>query len=306
MKLLEGLQENTAVKVGDNYIVCLPQGTYEINGERVQVPYQGGQVTMACEGLIDIAIVTPATKVVDHYKGVEGKTYSIKEREDAVREFYQYYDEDLEQRVFPSLEVEFEVRNRLEPILKAEAVYKETPEYLDPYPLVKVVGEMADTGSEFIQQSYAFGKAGYGKDGVYRIQSLPVMEDELYRICEEKGWAYDVPAHSGLRYAKVCDKYVFREDTLFVKGEARVFASLEEAKAYEKECRHIVRKEVLAKMADWPINQPLLGEVITKLESIETKAQSLNVYTKSQSDKRALLSWIRGLKDTLTKAALEE
>lgn len=305
MSIISGLQVNTAVKVGDKYVVCLPDGKYEIGGERVSVGYQNKQLVVSEEALQGIAKVTPPRRTVEQFEGEDGTIYGQEEVSKAADELEQYWSEDVGRHIYPSLEVEFEVRSRLDPVLNAKAIYKEIPEIIEPYQAVEVVGEMADTGSRFIEQSYAFGKANFDKGGVFKVVSLPVMQDELNSICQQQGVSLVIPTHSGLRYAKVDGQYVFSETRQFTHEFTRIFPTLAEAQAYEKECRDVVRRAVLSKLAARPISKPLLNSTIDELKRIESSVMELSVYSKHGADKQRVLKNIKQMIEALVEEAVE-
>lgn len=307
MKIIEGLSLNQAIKIGDNYVVSLPSGLYDIGGKRVTINgYNPQQITIAGDSMDDIWKVAPEKKIVDYYINEETEQeYTTEERNEASKEMGKYLDEDGDY-YFPDLDTEYELRKKLDPILKAKPVYKTIPEEKGKYSDVELVGEMIDTGSDFIKQSYVFGKAQFSSGGIFSVSSLPVMSDQVKKTANKLGLDYDIPNYGGIRFVKVGGAYIFPDKRIYTHGENRVFSVLGDALAYEEQCRKTVDDLIRLKTSNLRPNEAVLKDIASDVSQIQTSLSKLRVYSRAESDKRILSNKVNKLLEKLVTVAKED
>lgn len=298
MKMIDGLQEFTAIKIGDNFIVQLQTGynrkDFIVNGVSTKAEQ------MVVNSLDSIYYQKPSTRVIIHYS--DGNTDRSKEDIETIRrELHKCQDEDGEV-CFPDLETEFEVRKRVLEVKDFHPVYEEItypPEKVE----IEVVGEMCDTGSEFIHTSYTLGLANFKHStGAFKVMGeTSIAADEFKKICIAKELKYEIPTHSGLKYAKINGEYVFTNtNSSFVdSSNNRVFATLEEAQAHEKLIRDNVKSVILTVTTKDTLDNLSVARVYKELKSIERRVRELDLKQKSRTSKSGLLKALGDLASSL-------
>ena len=292
MIIYEGMLPNQAVKVGENYVVCLPQGRYEIDGTQISSGYQGTQVVVPIDKIDTLNKITPAQKKVSHYVLKSGVEVSAEKVNETRSELNSYFDEDYEQYNFPSLEVEFEVRKRCEPYANAAAVYIEEPEEIAGYSdKLEFVGEQVDTGSKFVSTAYSLGRMSHQHyNGVFKVDVKGVLRDEFGKVVKDNDWKSEVPTHSFLEYAKINGTYVFTQKSLYKNPNDRVFMDLDSAKEFEKTMRKTIRQDIMSKISPEPMGELLRKEVYSDIMSLIDLINQIEHKQKSHYKKSAALT----------------
>ena len=293
MKLFSDLQQSQAVQLDNGlFVVALGTRTYEIAGVRTQVGYGREQVIV--ESLDSIKRVVTVEGEILHYTSSRNgviEIISVAERNllaskvSALTEAY--YNEDADELIFPDLDQEFEYK-KLEAMLNSYvAVRADSVTTLEPEKIT-VVGTAVDTGSQFIETPFQFGNVGFGGRGAFRVNLSAIALDEFNRaklVYTEA--TFNNTTHSNIRYAQVNGSYVFNDHVLGAKeGQVRIFGSLEQAKAMEKEVRDGISNILRHKLAPVAMTQNVLtvNNVMAALEEIRSNVNRIDPKTKSYND----------------------
>lgn len=239
---IEGLKQYQAVQFGDKYIVCLStwsdKSTHCVNG--VDTP--ASQVVV--DDLTSIFKLVKPSPELTHYVDESGDVVSVEKYTEMMTAFTgehnKYYDEDVDDYIYPDLDTEYMVKKLKEPLSKLKHVFKEFPVEQRQVE-IDVVGVLEDTGSQFIETSVQFGKTSWqGGAGAYKVgASNGIVIDEIRKIKDESD-DLDIPTHSGLRYVKLNGKYIFSSESL-THMPHKYFTSLEDAKEFEQSLRKQAR-----------------------------------------------------------------
>lgn len=292
MKMLQGLNRYQAVKFNNGFIVSFKdeQG-YQPAGKHI---VNGVEVTMAqvfVESLEGVKRVVDHSSVLTHYENSEGAVMSSEEVVIIRGLSFPYWEEDSDNYYYPSLEVEFDIKKRQEVIKDFKPIYAKQEDTYEDVQFV-IVGCQEDTGSEFITTPYSIGKAFFdNSESVYKIESvLSIVSDEWQKLSKQYlDDKFENSTHSGFRYAKVNNTYIFNDSTKQVsdKGQySKLFTTLLDAKKHEESIRKLIRSKVTPHLKSYQI----LGEndrsdickdlqsLLTCISSIEPKQKSHSIY----------------------------
>lgn len=300
--MFNDLPDNKAIKMGDVFIVKLPQyynSSYEINGVRSN----GGLHTVP--SLDCVLKVIQARKDLKHYV-LGDEQLSVKEYRE--KSPHIYYDEDYEEYQFDSLEHEYEVKKEWERVKVATPVYEETPETLEPVE-IELIGEQIDTGSKFISTPYQLGKAFFNKEGgLFSLSKFSIASDEVKVVRNEfKEANIDIPTHSGLEYVKVNGSYVFTNAPSYIKRSCypSVLTSLQDAKDIEEAVRREVRSLMLVAIKPTVASDTTIKDILDMLSGLERSIKSIDVKQKSAISKSALLTTLSKKMEELRMSLLK-
>lgn len=304
--MFKDLEQQQAVLIGNSYIVQLgspyDRSEYRVNG----VLMNSGKVCL--ESLDDIYKVIPATKQLNHYD-LNGEMFALGEfnRKNPST----FYDDDYGEMVFGSLEQEYEFKKEWERVKDATPIYDETEEQLEKVG-IDVVGSAVDTGSEFIQTPYQFGKAFFDKtnSGIFSVNIHSVACNEVTRL---KGQypdiKFEIPTHSGLTYLQVDGKYIYGGKSLesYVTGNnsTRVVQTLKQAQDLEDGIRQKVRQKSMVQIKG--SNELGLNTIKSYhdfLNATLSKVVSLEIKKKAYTSKRLLSESIQSKITELEKSLL--
>jgi hypothetical protein len=281
---IKNLPHGKAVLLGNVYIVSLPYGKkVKVNGVEVNTSCQ-----VCVESLDLIQEVVPASSVLTHYE-LNGVRRSIKEYNDSIHINKEYWDHLCEDFVYPSLEVEFEVRSKIKEASKFEPVFDYTPETTRQYS-VDVIGVTMDTGSDFIESSIQYGMATYNVgSSVYCINDIKgIICDELEKLIKEydSKATYNYP-DVGCRYLKVNEKYIFGKDDT-PDTSTRFFTDIESARLHEGNLRRRVRTRALPFVSKVSIGLTERGDLVRSLISLKDAMNSCDFKKASTYSKKIM------------------
>lgn len=282
---IKNLPHGKAVLLGNVYIVSLPYGRkIKVNGVGVNTSCQ-----VCVESLELIQEVIPAYSVLTHYE-LDGVKRSIKEYNDSIHINKEYWDDLCEDFVYPSLEVEFEIRSKIKEAFKFEPVFDYTPETLRQYS-VDVIGVTMDTGSDFIESSIQYGMATYNvRNSVYCINDAKgIICDEMNKLIEkhDSKATYNYP-DVGCRYLKVNGKYIFGKDDT-PDTSTRFFTDLESARLHEDRLRERVRTRALPFISKVSIGLNERGDLVRLLISLKDDMSSCDFKMASTHSRRSMV-----------------
>lgn len=295
---MKGLEDYQAIKCGDNYLITLPAGSYEINGIPVTVGYQGFQCAISdLEGIVK---VTTPIKEALHYINKEGEVISKEIYSGALGDCHKYYDEDCDEHLYPSLEVGFELRKKMDWLNTYTAVYNDPDKIKEPVSIT-VIGSLEPTGSDFIESSLSIGSVAYTGSSMFKVKLQGVAMKAARDASEKLG--VPLETSSSIRYLKVGGKYVMSTFDLegWTTGATpfRYAVKLEDAKVIEKELYDKVYKHILAMLSDQVVDANTIKYIYGDLVSIYDRLYSLEVKAKGSASKRALLGSVSKLRDCL-------
>lgn len=303
MKILEGLNQYQAVKFNNGYVVQLAKGGYYHHEMYNELHTVNNTETKASQvfvnNLENIKKVNLPTKTVQHYLTSEGVEISVEDVNSLRALSSPYYCEYEEDYVYPSLEVEFEIKKKQEVLKSITSVYDDPVKTLTEVD-IEVVGVQEDTGSDFITTPYSIGKAFHNNEGgIYKVAvSSDIAKDEMFKLrTKYSDDDFKLPSHSGLRFVQVNGKYVFSDrDPHLDKGYSKVFTDLTEAKKHEESIRKFVRDKVLPHIkSHQEVTDSERSDIAVELNSIEGLILGMQVKVKSESTKRQCLKRVREL-----------
>jgi len=198
--------------------------------------------------------------------------------------YSQYEDEDGRMWFGDNTEAELEYVKDKAYYRVQEYVYETTPAYTEDLEIT-VVGSVEDTGSDFIETPYVYGKANFGKSGVYRVNLSRTAMDEFCKVRVEYSEVdFDVPTHSHLKYVKIAGNYVFTnrsERWINDTGTFVVLNDLEQAHEKEREIRKFVRGMLETYAAPKKAGDVEIKDFVASLRGIKATVDELNVKQKS-------------------------
>lgn len=288
---IENLKDFEAVQAGDTIIVQLPHrwDRYKV-GDRL---LNGTQVTINVGETICEYTVPKRTWIKTILK--DGTELSAQEV-NAIHD--QYYDDDEEKMVYPSLKEEFAHRERLLEIGEGEKVYLEEEAILTPVEY-KIVGELKDTGNPFVETAVSYGKGRFSTsdNSFFKLSVSEVIGDTLKKFATESELPYTAGSHSGYKYAKIKGDYVITSGKWENMAEKcfKYFPSLQDAQKYEDDIRSELHNYLAAKFNMTVIGKFVAAEIFADLSAILKKVDALDVMRKAQDNKQYTKNAINAL-----------
>lgn len=299
MKIFNDLVNYEAVKSGDNLIIQLPRGVYDVNGSTLECGYGGRQITVDSSSTVLRKVVFP--KELSHWVNLEGDVITKEECENALAQKRQYWNEEDEMFQYPNLEVEYTVKKACEAYENLTPVYNQREPEWEPIK-VNVVGAWEETGSDFITTPYQVGRSKFTSEGgLFKLNKSSLATNTLKKWVEREGRSLEISTHSHLEYAKVDGEYVFtRMSEPWVKSYTccTVYQSIAEAKQAEKDLIRQIESH-LDRMFAGKMDEVTKGEVYKGLLALRDSVRELDVKTKSETKRHSLLSSISKLIDKL-------
>lgn len=292
--MINGLRDNEAVKIGENYLVKLSSyfGDLLYDGEKIENTSQ----PILVQSIDKFSLRQKSKPAIEHYVDAEGNAISI---EDLRKIRNKYYNDTLEEYIYPSLEVEFEHRKELEKYKKLTPVYEKIPEFTYSPVTITVIGEMVDTGSKFIQSALSFGMKSFsGETNLFRVDGMAIALDEI--LSYKDRFTVDTPSHGGLRFAKVDGSYLFDENEFWwMNSNHRMTSTLEAAKELEASIRLAVSNRIKIKVkVDIP-SKLAYNAIYSRLKAIHRQVMSIAAMKNSSSARLNALSDINKLITTI-------
>lgn len=289
--MINGLQDRQAVKVGEKFLVCLSQyhigGELVINGEVVPKPTQQFLV----DSIDNIYSRSKTTPVIDYF--IDESDLETVSHEQIAEIRKKYYNKTLSEYVYPSLDEEFEHRKELLWIKGLKPIYKDLPEYQDTKFEFKVIGEIAPTGSDFIESALNCGSTTFpGTGGLFKLHATSIAVDEISKFAGEPYRAEN--SSTGIRWAKASGSFLFSDKEFWwMESNSRFFTNLEDAKAEEARIRKTVADRIRIKSnVDIP-SKAAYNKIHNWLKTLSTQAMVISPMKDSRSAKQTLVSQIQ-------------
>jgi hypothetical protein len=279
---IENLKDFEAVQAGDTLIIQVPHcwGGYMVGNRQLN----GTQITINKDETLYTYTAPQRTWIKTILK--DGTELSAQE----VNKIHnQYYDDDEEKIVYPSLKEEFAHRERLLEISEGEKVYLEEEAILTPVEYT-IVGELKDTGNPFVETAVSWGKGRFSTsdNSFFKLNISEVIGDTLKKFAAESGLPYTASSHSGYKYAKIKGDYVLASGKWDSMAEKcfKYFPSLQDAQKYENDLRSELHDYLTAKFNMTVIGKFVAAEIFVDLQAILKKVEGLDVMRKAQDNKR--------------------
>ncbi|AGR48098.1 hypothetical protein SmphiM12_466 [Sinorhizobium phage phiM12] len=311
MKVFEHLNSFEAVAIDGGFLAAFPPGTYEIPGitERFTVTnYNGAQFRLDMVEGIQRVTTTPPNHIgfADADGNRVGSLAHFKELSAELNAMYDSSDP-------VNIDREYQIKKQLLEYQNATKVMSD-PETIRTPVEFKIVGELADTGSDYIQSSFSLGSVGYGSAGPYKLNASGAAASEFNKLMASYPGKLKNSNHSNIRYAEATGSssgYIFStmDETMYpwIKdtGRVYVFKTLKEAQTHEAVIRKFVRTLVKAKVE--PITTEdfgpvLVNEILTAVSSIHSQVASISPMKNSSSAKSTAMSQINKLKEKIRNA----
>jgi hypothetical protein len=288
---IENLKDFEAVQAGDTLIIQVPHrwGGYMVGNRQLN----GTQITINKDETLYTYTAPQRTWVKTILK--DGTELSAQE----VNKIHnQYYDDDEEKMVYPSLKEEFAHRERLLEISEGEKVYLEEEAILTPVEYT-IVGELKDTGNPFVETAVSYGKGRFSTsdNSFFKLNVSKVIGDTLKKFAAEADLPFTASSHSGYKYAKIKGDYVITSGKWYHMAEKcfKYFPSLQDAQKYENDIRSELHSYLAAKFNMTVIGKFVAAEIFADLQAILKKVEGLDVMRKAQDNKQYTKNAINAL-----------
>lgn len=292
MKLFTDLTTNQAVKIGSVFVVNLPRGDY-LSPSGSRVTFEGFNNQFSIDSVEGWKKIIKSPKTILEFIFEDGSKVPYEDYSKVLEKHSSYYDDDLEEFVYPDLETEFEIKKELEVFNRAEKVYSEPSETHEPVN-IQVVGAAKDSGSEFINSPIQYGRVSWNSGvGIWKVDCGKIAKDAFEKAtCEITD--KELPTHSNITYAKVKGKYAFTNDEKrydWVKNPDSVFITDSFEEAYQKEefVRKYVTNRVEMFLDDSKVTEQAAQDIWQSLKQIRTRITDIDAKQKSVGSKHSVL-----------------
>ncbi len=288
---IDNLKDFEAVQAGDTVIIQVPHrwGGYMVSNRQLN----GTQITINKDETLYTYTAPQRTWIKTILK--DGTEFSAQEV-NAIHN--QYYDDDEEKIVYPSLKEEFAHRERLLELGGGEKVYLEEEAILTPVQYV-IVGELKDTGNPFIETAVSWGKGRFSTtdNSFFKLNVSGVIGDTLKKFAAEAELPFKNGSHSGYKYAQIKGDYVVTNGKWENMAEKcfKYFPSLQDAQKYEDGIRNELHEYLAAKFNMTVIGKFVAAEIFSDLQAILKKVDALDVMRKAQDGKQYTKNAINAL-----------
>ena len=299
--LIQGLKQYEAVLVGESIVLQLAETNYHsskdylIDGEPRNI--SSAQITLNKDSTIKKII--KGTRKIIGMNLVDGGYVDYH----VYRQQLDKYDVDGEPE-YPSLEEEYQHKKLMQTYHGSQWVYEETPDTYEDIQ-INIVGEVADTGCQHIDNALALGQGKFNNSGYYRVKLKGVIAATLDKFAKE----YELPTHQNsdsIEYVQMGGNYVFNNSFKYNNdlksgcGGYRVVTTLQAAKDLVYQVEHDTWQYLSLKYSTNLKVTPTSASVIHgKIASIQNRVISLEVKTKSDGTHRLLKKEIVELQDAL-------
>jgi len=201
VKIFDGLDDRQAVAFNGVYVIQLSRGEYvSPSGDSVKINMADQLTHHQIDGW---HLVKKTQPQVLYYKTKEGNELSVGDYH-RLQEQYEEYKESG----FPDLDTEFDIKKRIAEYSRSTPVMSEVEVTHEPIEIT-VIGSAEDTGSEFIETPFKYGKVSFKTRGVYKVHASSISIDEFKKLGAK--FTKDRFNCDGdkLRFAKINGNFVF-------------------------------------------------------------------------------------------------
>lgn len=311
---MQFLKDNEAVQIGEDVFVGkYPQYTTLLinDGVAVEGSFQRGLITFSSED--SFKRVIKGKRVIDYYVHENASMSSEQYHKIMFDNKHKYWDDDVEEWVYPDLETEYECKKKVLELEMFRPVYKEEPDTYEDYQF-KVIGHSVDTGSKFILQPYSVGKAvwEHGR-AAFQILASEIAKDEVNKaVSDHHKCKFDIPNHGNIEFVKLDGEYVFtkaNKDYISRGNSTRYTDTLEDAKKVEQSIRADVRKHinvVIAKKYPKGVDEVTVQQLMQVLSAARNSHSNVEPKQKSSGSYRNTSSKLSEMYTMLENCLLEE
>jgi hypothetical protein len=277
----------------------------EINGKSVVDPLRGfrhGELIVTSEKPESVTYKVSGRMLVGYKNSETGDTVSVEDYKltlaaiDATRQ----WDDDSEEYTYDSLEAEVFA-------LRVARTHTAVYENVDETHTVEL---------EFIE----YPVSAYSNiTPLYSIDANSVFETKckftpnnselFFDVCAAYGIdksRIEIPTHSGLRYAKIDDKFVVGMEDFEKTSSGSIIGSYEECVARMNSNRKKLEDLVsmyIAKRSQKVLDKTTVGSLLIELSTIQNRVRNLDVKQKDYSSQRSLANQINELINTYKELA---
>lgn len=290
--MITGLELHQAVQLSDGtYIVCIANGSYEINGNILNLDYRLRQYRIG--SLDDIKSCKTSPQEVDYFKDGNGRIIPSEARTCAKM---------LAQKTEGTALADTFYENFIR-FAGYQVVYKPTECVKTPVDFA-VIGVAVETDSEFIECSINCGLASFSQtNGLFKVYTGQIAINELKKFDE-----FLYRDNYSARYTKMKDgTYLFSKGdvskysrVLENSSESRVVNTFEEAKAIEKDIRRFVSSCVNIRL-----NENSIKNDIVQYNNLYRELTELALYVKQIDPKIKSYAHHRSAVNTIEKIITE-
>lgn len=277
----------------------------EINGKLAVDPLRGfrhGELIVTSEKPELVTYKVTGRKLIGHRNSESGVLISTKEFADIMFdvESTREWDEDSEEYIYDNLEAEVFA-------LRIARTYSAVYDNID---------ETHTVDLEFIE----YPVSAYSNiTPLYSIDANSVFETKckftpnnselFFEVCAQYGIdksRIEIPTHSGLRFAKIDDKYITGIEDFEKTSNQSIIGTYEECVARltnnRKKLNDIISFQ-LAKQSQKVLDKTTVGNLLTELSTIQNRVQNLDVKQKDYSSHRNTVNQISELINTYKELA---
>lgn len=289
---ITGMDKNTAIKLGDKYVVQLSHTSFEINGAKI-----GNQTQVVVDNLEDVVQVKITPRKIDHYVDDNGSKYSVVEINNIRTKFQDEDGDDF----YPTIQDQIDHLKEIEWVNSLEKVY--TEEKVERFPVeIEVIGSLEDTGSDFIETAINYGKASWDNSaGLYKVQMSRIAKDEVIKLQKQYD-DIDIPNHSNIEYVKASGKFIFTNDPKqWIKNaqHVQIVTDLDKAKDLEKHVRDYVNKAMMAYIEPVKVTDVYAKDLIGSLRNVHKNISDMRLRKDSQGSKWSVLKTVNEMIEKL-------
>jgi|688.fasta_scaffold107971_6 hypothetical protein len=251
--------------------------------------------------ILSVRVFQPA---VTHYENETGSTLSV--------ESYMEQKSDLASKgtpeegysscyIFENLDDEFAYKRFLK---TWEPVFGESRTEKDPVKL-EVVEVRTNSGDPDIQSMWNSPQCAT-KAHLYTLDRNAISLRDFKACCEAHGLDYNIPSHSGIRFAKIDGKYAGFDDMDFSKSPPFI-GTLDQCKAEKLSLYKRVTNTIKLYIAKYRTKPALknAAEVLSDLDAIRVMVQKATPMKASRDNHTAALAAINKLQTSVRREILD-
>lgn len=269
----------------------------EVNGKSIADPLRGfrsGELIVIAEKPESITYKTSQRTLIGYRNGETGETISVEDYKaiDAKIASIREWDEDSEEYTYKNLEDE---------VFALRFYRTHTGIYENDEAFVNMEIEFI----EYPVSAYKCIIPLYSLDAnnVFetKCKFVPNNTELFFEVCAQYGIdksRIDIPTHSGLRYAKIDDKYVTGMEDFEKTASASIIGTYDECVARMNSNRKKLEDTIsfqLAKQSQKVLDKATVGNLLIELSTLQNRVRNLDVKQKDYSSQRSLGNQINEL-----------
>ncbi len=270
--------------------------SFYVDEQKLPLSYTNKSVLLDKESLDKVIYKNTKTHVVKWKNTITGEELSPEEYSAKCSELFAAYNEDEEE--WGDIDAEYAWK-KWNQGWEVEREYEE--EVIKP--AIEIVEVTIDTGSKNISPIWSVDTLPDEKR-LFSLDVFSAAKDAFIAACNKWEAKYEIPSHSGLRFAKVDGEYVFQ-----VEWKGAFHGTLEKAKAREAEIKAEVESAVaivVSKKRGVMFSDVELAEVYKQLSSIRSDVYNLPVKQSGSKDQQELVGRIGKLITSIANTAKEK